>query len=273
MAVHDYDVEVPRHRNDEIGELSSAFDTMRQEIARSRAEIMNNYRAAKDREELRGRLLESVIGAQEQERKRIARELHDEYGQTLTGLIMNVESLEDMAEDEKPAFRTKLQKTKDILVKTLAEMRKLTLNLRPSSIDDLGLVAALRAHFSTVHADTDLHIVFNYEGLASRLKPETEIAVFRIVQEAVHNVVKHAGASEVRVVLAVEGGTLRIEITDDGAGFNVEQVLREKSGKQSLGILGIQERTSLLHGTFTIESQPGSGTRITVTVPLGPAVV
>ncbi len=273
MSVHDYDVEVPRQRNDEIGELSAAFDTMRQEIARSRNEIMDNYRAAKDKEELRGRLLENVIDAQEQERKRIARELHDEYGQTLTGLIMNVESLEDMAESEKPAFLTKLGKTKDILTKTLAEMRKLTLDLRPSSLDDLGLVAGLRAYLSTVQSDIGLNITFDHAGVGSRLKPDTEIAVFRIIQEAVHNVVKHAGATEVSINLKAADGVLRIEITDNGSGFNVEEVLREKAGKQSLGILGMQERTTLLHGTFAIESVPGTGTRMTVTIPLDQATV
>jgi len=270
MAVHDYDVEVPRHRSDEIGELSAAFDTMRREIARSRNEIMDNYRAAKDREELRGRLLENVIDAQEQERKRIARELHDEYGQTLTGLIMNVESLEDMAESERPAFRTKLEKQKEILVKTLAEMRKLTLNLRPSSLDDLGLTAALRAYLSNVQADTGLEIAFDHAGIGSRLSPDTEITVFRIVQEAVHNVVKHARATEVAISLKAADGTLRIEIADNGEGFDVAAVLREKAGKQSLGILGMQERTALLHGTFAIDSHPGAGTRMTVTIPLGP---
>jgi len=113
-------------------------------------------------------------------------------------------------------------------------------------------------------------VEFEHHGMSKRFGPEMEIAVFRIVQEAVHNVVKHAGATEVRIYLTAENDLLQIRVTDNGSGFDVEEVLREKAGKQSLGILGIQERTALLHGTFGIESSPGAGTTVNVTVPLGP---
>jgi len=268
LAVGDFSAAIPLKRRDEVGQLSAAFEAMRQEIAKSRDELLRLYQEAKQKEELRGQLLSSVISAQEEERKRIARELHDEYGQTLTGLIMSIESLENMATPAQAQFKKKLAHTKALLVRTLEDMRKLTLALRPSSLDDLGLVATLRAYLASYLEDAGLQVTFHHEGVEGRLAPSVEIALFRIIQEAVHNVVKHAQARSVRIELKAKGDTVVAVVEDDGKGFDVDGVLKSKVGTDSLGILGIQERTALLGGTFTIKSQVGRGTRLEVEIPL-----
>ena len=269
VAVNDFAAAVPLQRGDEIGELSAAFDNMRQEIARSRDEMMHHYKAAKHKEELRGQLLSSVIGAQEEERKRIARELHDEYGQTLTGLIMSIESLEDMLTPAQSQFREKLANAKSVLGHTLADMRKLTLDLRPASLDDLGLLAAIRTHIQTFLSETEIEVKFRHNGINQRLNPAVETAIFRIIQEAIHNVIKHANASRIDVDLTAKDGKIIASIEDNGQGFDVEAIYDSKIGTRSLGILGIQERTAILNGDFSISSHPGQGTRLEVAIPIG----
>ncbi len=267
LAANDFEAPIPLRRGDEIGELSAAFENMRQEITRSRDELMHHYKEAKHKEELRGQLLSSVISAQEEERKRIARELHDEYGQTLTGLIMSIESLEDMLTPEHSQFQEKLANAKRILVHTLEDMRKLTLDLRPSSLDDLGLVAAIRAHIKTHLKETGIQVKFNHKGALERLNPAVETAIFRIIQEAIHNVIKHAQASRIEIELTVKDGKIVASVEDNGRGFDVDAVYKSKIGTQSLGILGIQERTAILNGTFSIDSHVRQGTRLRVEIP------
>ncbi len=226
------------------------------------------YEEAKQKEKLRGQLLSSVISAQEEERKRIARELHDEYGQTLTGLIMSIESLENMPSSKEPQLKEKLKNVKSIAIRALEEMRRLTLDLRPSALDDLGLVAAIRAYAETHLKAIGVRVEFDVKGLSRRLAPAVETALFRIVQEAIHNIIKYAEAHNVRIQLEVKGGKITTVVEDDGKGFDVEAFFKSGIGAQSLGILGIQERTTLLGGTFTIKSQVGQGTRVMVEIPI-----
>lgn len=268
MATGNFGVAIPRQREDEIGQLSTAFEAMRQEITKSKNELMSRYKAAKEKEELRGQLLSSVITAQEEERKRIARELHDEYGQTMTGLIMSIESLEDMVTPTQPQLKERLAHTKALLVRTLADIRKLTLDLRPSSLDDLGLVAAIRTYIQRYPEASGIHVEFKTNGLNGRLDPVFETALFRIIQEATHNAVKHAHAANINISLTAGDGNIVATVQDDGKGFNVEQLYKSGIGRHSSGILGIQERTDLLGGTFSIRSLPGKGTSLRVEIPI-----
>ncbi len=269
VAADDFGASVPLHRGDEIGELSAAFDKMRQEISKSRDEMMQHYKEAKNKEELRGQLLNSVISAQEEERKRIARELHDDYGQTITALIMTVESLEDMTNPQQAGFKEKLNKTKSVLVHALDDMRRLTIDLRPPSLDDLGLAAAIQAHIQTYASQAGIQIQFKHKGISEHMNPVVEIAIFRIIQEAVHNAVKHAKASIIDVNLVANGNTIMASIEDNGQGFDVQNIFNTRVGTRSFGLLGIQERTSLLNGSFTVNSTIGKGTRIQVVIPTG----
>lgn len=268
MAVSDFEASIPLQRGDEIGQLSAAFHAMRQEIARSRDEMMLRYEDAKQREELRGQLLSRVISAQEEERKRIARELHDEYGQTLTGLIMNIESLENMITPEQSQFKGKLADTKSLLVRALDDIRRLTIELRPSSLDDLGLVAAIRAHIQGYIEDTGINVQFDSNSVNQRLSSVIETALFRIIQEATHNIIKHAQASNIEIKLETKGNNIVVTVADDGCGFDVDAFFQSRTETESLGILGIQERTALLGGIFSVKSNIGQGTSIRVEIPL-----
>ena len=226
------------------------------------------YEEAKQKEKLRGQILSSVINAQEEERKRIARELHDDYGQTLTGLIMSIESLENMTSPEQSQFKEKLKNTKSLVTRTLEDMRRLTLDLRPSTLDDMGLVTTIRAYAHTHLEAVGIHVDFESKGMSGRLAPAVETALFRIIQEAIHNITKYAEARNVRIQLEVKAGRITAIVEDDGKGFDVDAVFRSKTEVQSLGLLGIQERATLLGGTFNIKSQVGQGTCLIVEIPI-----
>ncbi len=225
------------------------------------------YEEAKQKEKLRGQLLSSVISAQEEERKRIARELHDEFGQTLTGLIMSIESSENMTLPEQSPLKEKLKNAKSLVARALENMRRLTLNLRPSALDDLGLIAAIRAYAQTHLEAVGVQVEFETKSLSERLAPTVETALFRIIQEAINNIAKHAEAHNVRIQLEVNSGKITAIVEDDGQGFDVVAVFKSRTGAQSLGLLGIQERATLLGGSFNIKSRIGQGTRLVVEIP------
>lgn len=225
------------------------------------------YEEAKQKEELRGQLLNKIIGAQEEERKRLARELHDEYGQTLTGLILSIESLEDMIPPEQLGLKEKLTNTRSLAVRTLEDMRRLILGLRPSVLDDLGLVAAIRAYAQDRLQASEVSVHLETSGIQRRLSPSVETALFRIFQEAVHNIARHAEARNAKIWLEVKDNKVVITVEDDGKGFDVDAIFKS-SKVQSLGLLGIRERVELLGGTFNIKSEVGRGTCLTVEIPL-----
>ncbi|MBI4186861.1 MAG: GAF domain-containing protein [Chloroflexi bacterium] len=228
------------------------------------------YEEAKQREELRGQLLTSVINAQEEERKRIARELHDDYGQTMTGLMMSIESLEDTVMAENPSLKERLENAKSLVTRALKDIRRLTLGLRPSTLDYLGLVATVRSYAQThLQEALGIKVDFATRGLNKRLAPAVETALFRIMQEAIHNITKYAEARQVRIRLEARDDKITAIVEDDGKGFDVDAVFKSRrAGRQSLGLLGIQERAALLGGTFNINSQVGRGTRLTVEIPV-----
>ncbi len=226
------------------------------------------YEEARQKEKLRGDLLGRVINAQEDERRRIARELHDEYGQTLTGLIMSIESIESMALPQHSQLNEKLANAKSLLVRALEDMRRLTLDLRPSTLDDLGLVATTRSYVHSHLEPVGIKVSFDSKGLGRRLEPAVETTLFRIIQEAIRNIIRHAEAHNVRIHLEAGAGKIAAIVEDDGKGFDVESTFRYKIGSHSLGLLGIKERATLLGGTFSIKSKVGRGTILTVEIPL-----
>src|ERR1035437_3609326 len=203
VARGDFAAATPIKRQDEIGELSAAFYNMTQELAKARDELVRLYREAKEKEELRGELFDYATNAREEERKRIARELHDEYGQTLTGLIMSIEALEDAPSTKDAQYKEKLVKAEDIARRALSELRRMTADLRPSALDDLGLVSAIRAYIQSYLETAGIGVTFDYGDFNEevRLAPTVETTLFRVVQEASHNTVKYAGAHNVVIKL------------------------------------------------------------------------
>lgn len=212
-----------------------------------------------------------VMSAQEEERKRIARELHDETGQALTSLVLGLRALHTTTSLEEAH-----QRTEELLAQArqaLDGVHRLALELRPSTLDDLGLVPALRQCTSDFSRNLRIPINFEARGFRGRLQPHVEIALYRIVQEALTNIAKHAQATQISVTLEHNGESVRAMVTDNGRGFDLKAILDSGDLDRGLGLFGMQERASLLGGSFTIDTDLGRGTSICVEVPLVPRPV
>lgn len=205
-----------------------------------------------------------LLAAQEEERRRIARELHDELGQILTAAKLNLQAL---SRQEAPVAAVNLAPALVSLERALAATRDLSLELRPSILDDLGLVPALRWQLDRVGRDADLAVHFATNLDDERFASELETACFRIAQEALTNVARHAAAREAWVEVAREDGWLGLSVRDDGRGFDVAAMTARGIAGQSLGLLGMRERASLAGGELEIRSRPGAGTEVHARVP------
>lgn len=243
--------------NDEMGQLAESFNEMSDHLTDLLRELRN-------KEETRILLLQKVIEAQEEERKRISRELHDQTGQTLTSLMMGLKCLEEQCPT---GNRCRLDELRETARQTLENLHRLSVELRPALLDDMGLVAATERYveqWRQVHRiDVEMHVRWLCQA---RLLREVEVTSYRIMQEALTNVVKHAFASHVSVLLACEAGKLSVIIEDDGKGFDVASLDHEASTR--LGLFGMQERAQLVGGTLSIESSPGGGTTVYLRIPL-----
>lgn len=219
------------------------------------------------KEESRAHLLEKVISAQEEERKRIARELHDQTSQALTSLMVGLKVIEETSSLE--LVRERTAELRALAAQTLEEVHDLALELRPSVLDDLGLVAALERYVKESCPKMGLTVDLHISGLERRrLGPEIETTVYRIVQEALTNVAKHAEARNACVVLEHRNSHLVTIIEDDGRGFCVSETVGATGHERKLGLFGMYERATLIGGELTIESTPGTGTSIYLKVPL-----
>ncbi len=223
-----------------------------------------------EKERLRTELLAKAIRAQEDERRRIARELHDETGQSLNAMVFGLKAAETALADDPAQAREVVARLKSAAGETVRELQTIIYDLRPSLLDDLGLTPALRWYAETRLEKEGVRIIWNTNGTERRLPPEVETALFRIGQEAITNIAKYAGASEVRIDLAFSENHVILEISDNGAGFGLERLLDcpLKNGR-GLGLLGMRERAELLHGKFEVASASASGTRIRVDLPIG----
>jgi signal transduction histidine kinase len=220
---------------------------------------------AERREALRGELLRQVVAAQEAERQRIARELHDATGQSLTALGLGLRGIAtSLGEASAPAFQ-KLRQLEHLVAATLDELRRLIADLRPSHLDDLGLPAALRWYGKEVNQRAGLEVQVEFAGEQQPLSPPVKIALFRIAQEALTNVVKHSGAAHACVRLAFEASEVRLLVEDDGHGFEAGDGAR--GGRPAWGLLGMRERAELLGGEFHVHSSAGQGTQVSVIIP------
>lgn len=217
--------------------------------------LADNLRARGDLEELSARLLR----AQENERRSLARELHDEIGQSLSAILMEAEGAE-CAEESNHALEH-IRSVRKLAEHTVAEVRDLALLLRPSMLDDLGLIPALNWHAREIFKRTGLNVLVRAEGADGELPEEHKTCVYRLVQEAVNNSAQHANARTVEVVVRREADRLHFSVQDDGAGFDIRNV-------RGLGLLGMEERVRRLGGKFHIESQPGRGTLVTAELPI-----
>jgi signal transduction histidine kinase len=223
----------------------------------------------KRKEAIRARLLAQTVTAQEQERERISRELHDETGQALTALLVQLKVLERLPDIN--AVSALAHDLRELVVQTLEEVRRLARDLRPSTLDDLGLVPTLEWYVKAYRQKTSLNVEF-IVNVPDRLRlPRlTELILYRVVQEALTNVARHARASYVRIELEQRNDTVRLTVKDDGCGFDVAKTL--DSQERSLGLLGMHERVELIGATLQLESIPGKGTCVQVEVSLDESV-
>jgi signal transduction histidine kinase len=226
------------------------------------------HQEAQKREKILGELLHQVVEAQEAERQRIARELHDATGQSLTAIALGLRGIETLLANDSPAVAEQVRELKLFGTDALGELRQLIADLRPPQLDDLGLVAALRWYIQTFEKRTSLQVDFVVKGGYARLPSEYETVLFRITQEALTNIVKHADASQVAVTIEMNPAQICMVIEDDGRGFDPGAVLGEEGPQTGWGLLGIQERALLLGGQHEIVSAPERGTYIRVSVPL-----
>jgi signal transduction histidine kinase len=208
-------------------------------------------------------LSHQVVKVQEQERRSISRELHDEVGQMLTGLRMELGNLDGPHARQDPAFHQRLLATKRIAEQSLRTVRNLAMFLRPSMLDDLGLSPALRWQAKEFTLRNDVPVELSITGDADSVSDDVRTCVYRVVQEALTNASRHANAKQIKVTIERHSRDVQAVIEDDGIGFD-----RRKARRPGLGLLGMEERVREIGGTLDIKSQPGRGTRISILLPV-----
>jgi len=223
--------------------LESQTRTRYNELVRSRGELE--------------RLSARLVDAQETERRNISRELHDEVGQTLGALLVDFGRLAAAAP---PELREQVEHMKTVAERSVKSVRNLALLLRPSMLDDLGLVAALEWQGREVSRSSEMEVDVQSENVSDDLPDEYKVTVYRLVQEALNNAVRHSGARNARVRVDQAGGRIRVVVADDGRGFNPDRM-------RGMGILGMEERVKRLGGSLIIESKPGQGSTLTANLP------
>jgi len=235
-------------------------------VAIEQARLYERLNDARDRYQS---LLQHALTAQEEERKRIARELHDGTSQMLTGLALNIQAALDVAEMngiEDPMIEERLNKAHSLAVQTSMEVTKLINDLRPTLLDSLGLAPAIQRYAQTWLEPKGINTSLRTQG-HERLPQEVEVALFRITQEAVNNITKHSQARNVDIDLQCDGEKCVLRIQDDGKGFDVEQITKVDKTGRGVGLFGMKERVTLVGGSCSVESQPGRGTTIVSEVP------
>jgi signal transduction histidine kinase len=247
------------HGRDELGQLTDAFDQMAGALEQREAErrLTNNKLQV---------LSHRLVEVQESERRHIARELHDEIGQTLTVAEMNLQSALNAPED--PSFMKRLEESMRAVEQVLEQVHDLSLNLRPSMLDDLGLESTVRWYLNRQAAAAGLQVEFRAEPLEARLEPVIETGCFRVAQEALTNILRHAHASTVIVDLSRKNGRLNLSVRDDGVGFEVSAIRERAVRGASLGLLSMEERAALAGGGIEYISAPGEGTEVRAWFPL-----
>jgi signal transduction histidine kinase len=212
-------------------------------------------------------LFRRVVAAQESERQRIARDLHDETGQALTAIGMGLRGLEGRLHTRNKDALNTLHKLETLTADSLQELQRLMADLRPSHLDDLGLSAAIRWYSTKIQEHSSLSIRVDIHGEECDLDDATKITVFRIIQESLNNIIKHSQATHVNIHLYFDEKNVRISVFDNGIGFDREQVQQRRASRPSLGVAGMEERAALLGGTVTVQSRPGYGTEVEATIP------
>jgi len=237
----------------EIYQLASTLDSLVRQLNERNQELQA--------------LSEHAINALEEERRRIALTLHDDTGQALSMLIINLERLESQIPGEEFELKEKLVATRNLAQQSLANLRMIVYGLRPTILDDLGLVPAIRWYARTNLEEAGIMVEIHANGEVEPLPPQLKSTLFRIAQEAINNIVKHSNANQVEIKLSQREKNIQLEVKDDGEGFDLASVREKALRLEQLGLLGIEERAELAGGDAQLRSVPGGGTQILVRVP------
>ncbi|TYQ12962.1 UNVERIFIED_CONTAM: two-component system sensor histidine kinase DegS [Acetivibrio alkalicellulosi] len=210
-----------------------------------------------------------VIKAQEEERQRVARDIHDGPAQSMSNIVLKAEICERLVESEPDKVKSELKLLKSVVRETLQDIRRIIYNLRPMSLDDLGLIPTLQRYITTYQEESGTKVSFKTRGFFEDIKPMISLTVFRLVQEAINNIKKHAQANNVTINLETNNKELKLIIFDDGRGFDTSILTINSDNTDSgFGLFSMRERVELLDGKFEIQSNLGNGTRLNVFVPL-----
>ena len=258
LGLHVMRLRALRRRNVELEQLRQQREQALERAERSQHELEEAYAGLS---QLTGRL----ESAKEEERTRMSRELHDEFGQTLTAAKINLQMLRQASAD--PAASQRLEDSIEMVDGMIRQARNIAFGLRPPLLDEAGLVPALEHHFKSLAGRSGVRIEFNAAPGSAAAPPELNTTVFRVIQEAVSNALRHARAGTIRVSLQDEPGALLLAIEDDGIGFDPEAVSQRAKRGEHLGLLGMTERVKSAGGTITLDSPPGGGSRITARIP------
>ncbi len=253
---------------DEIGILAQTFNDMRTKLKASHEELEQMHRDIKRKDEIRGELLQDLFSIQEEERRRIARELHDETSQVIASITAHLEVARNNLPNDVEKVRAILERTQTQLIRILEEIHRLIYELRPTLLDDLGFVDSIKWLLDNNLKTAGLIVNFKTTGQVREFDNQLMTILFRVIQEAVYNIVKHAEARSVDVSLHFTKSSIVINIRDDGKGFEVEEAVNTKDRPRGLGLIGMMERVELAKGTMNIRSKPGTGTEIKIEIPL-----
>ena len=236
-------------------------------VAIQQARLYERLRKARERYR---KLTRQILVAQEDERKRLARELHDETSQTLSGLTLQLQALADMAEKSSGGTEllSRLKKVQSLAVQVHTEIRRLMTDLRPSLLDTLGLVPAIRQLADARLRPLNINVSVETKGRERRLPPEVETGLFRVAQGSIGNIIEHSKAKNAHIVLEYGDNELLLRITDDGQGFDVADITDVEESGRGRGLFSMRERIMLLDGTASVESKVGKGTTVWAKVPI-----
>jgi len=252
-----------RARQSQIGDVISLLDGA-VEVLRGggKAQAAGNGLDTED-------MIANIIQSQENERLRISLQMHDGPAQSMSNLVLRAEICQRLIDHDLDQARAELNALKSAINATLQDTRKFIFDLRPMTLDDLGLVPTLRRYATQFGEKSSLEVNLMIQNLEQRLPSHYEVTIFRFIQEALNNVAKHANANQIRLLLDSSADTLQILIEDDGSGFHVMETLANESARKNMGVASMRQQVeALLRGEFGIESAIGRGTRVAATIPL-----
>lgn len=263
-----YHVRVPVETTDDVGRLAHAFNSMTDRLYAKDQENFRLVKALQEKEKLRMWLISQLFSAREDERCRISRELHDETSQSMVSMLAYLRLILDKTPDEEG--KELVRDVQNLTRETLEGLRHLAITLHPPLLDDLGLTVAIEKYLDTFRRmQPHIHTSFSFSGNIAQLSHPISLLCYRMLQESLTNIVRHSRADSVSIAVAVTDTELTMSIEDNGIGFS-EDTAEKARLDNHLGIVSMRERTSLLNGTFHIDSTPNDGTRITIILPITP---